>query len=210
MSNSRGKYIVIEGHDGTGKTTQASRLQSYLESYGKEVLQTQEPGGTPITDKIRNIIKDGTLDRTPITNLLLFTASRAETWHNTIEPTLKLGKWVISTRNWWSTLAFQGYGEGVALETIEAATKNYTTSDYMSPDYGFILTLESMEEMKKRIAKRGEENIPDTFETKDNDFQNRVQKGYLEVASKYDIPLIDASRSIEDVYRILCARIDVK
>ena len=195
----RGKYIIIEGGDGTGKTTQADLLQTFLESRGKKVIHLKEPGGSPVAEAIRSVILDGTLPRTPMTNILLFTANRHELWHDKIKPALDAGTWVIATRNYWSTLAYQGYGEGMSLSVISAVTSTFTDPSYMKPDYGMILTVDDLYEAKKRIAKRGELEKPDPFEIRGLDFQQTISDGYLAIAKEYNLPVISASQSIEDV-----------
>lgn len=195
----QGKYIVIEGGDGTGKTTQADLLQKYLESQGLHVIHLKEPGGTPVAEAIRSVIVDGTLDRTPMTNILLFTANRHELWHARIKPELEKGTWVICTRNYWSTLVYQGYGEGMSESVITAITATFTEEAYMNPDFGIILTLDDITTSKNRISERGNLNKPDTFESRDNDFQQKINDGYLTVAKKYRLPTISASRSIKTV-----------
>lgn len=192
----RGKYIVIEGGDGTGKTTQADLLQKHLESQGKKVIHIKEPGGSPVAEAIRKVILDGSLPRTPMTNILLFTANRHELWHDVIKPTLDAGTWVISTRNYWSTLAYQGYGEGMSASIITAITNTFTDKQYMNPDYAVILSIDDAQEAKKRIAERGQLQNPDTFESRGTEFQQKVSDGYLAIAEAYDIPIISASRPI--------------
>lgn len=194
-----GKYIVIEGADGTGKTTQAKLLQQYLTAQGVKVIHVKEPGGSPVAEAIRSVIVDGTLPRTPMTNLLLFTANRHELWHDVIQPALTAGTWVIATRNYWSSLAYQGYGEGMNLDIIAATTSTFTATQYMSPDIGIILTLNNITTRQQRVAARGELTRPDTFESKDDAFQHRVQDGYLYVAKQYNLPMIDASKSVDAV-----------
>lgn len=194
---SKGKYIVIEGGDGTGKTTQADLLQQYLESKGKKVIHLKEPGGSPVAEAIRSVILDGTLERTPMTNILLFTANRHELWHSKIKPALERGTWVISTRNYWSTLAYQGYGEGMSETIITAITTTFTDKEYMKPDYGIILTINDLEIAKKRIAERGAQSTPDTFESRDNKFQQRVSDGYLAIAAEYGLSVISALQAKE-------------
>lgn len=195
----RGKYIVIEGGDGTGKTTQADLLQIHLETQGKKVIHLKEPGGSPIAEAIRSVILDGTLPRTPMTDILLFTANRHELWHDKIKPALDDGVWVIATRNYWSTLAYQGYGEGMNQAVISAVTSTFTDPRYMKPDYAMILTIDDIGESKRRVAKRGALEKPDPFEIRGLDFQQTIRDGYLAIAKEYDLPVISASQSIEKV-----------
>ena len=195
----RGKYIVIEGGDGTGKTTQADILQKYLETQGRTVLHLKEPGGSPIGEAIRSVLLDGTLDRQPITNILLFTANRHDLWHATINPALERGTWVIATRNYWSTLAYQGYGEGMDAGLIADVTKSFTDENYMNPDYGIMLSLDDVSISKLRVEERGLLEKPDTFESRNAQFHQRVADGYLEIAKTYGLPIISANQSINDV-----------
>lgn len=195
----RGKYIVIEGSDGTGKTTQADRLETYLSQRDIQVIHLKEPGGSPVSEAIRSVIVDGSLPRTPMTNLLLFTANRHELWHEVIKPNLDRGVWVIATRNYWSSLVYQGYGEGMNLSVIEETTHAFTDKRYMKPDISVVLTLDNIATRQKRVAARGSLTTPDTFESKDDGFQRRIHDGYEKVAAAYSIPTVDASRSIEQV-----------
>lgn len=201
-----GKYIVIEGHDGTGKSTQVSLVMERLAKMGVDSIEIHEPAKDPkdgpedilIADAIRTILKDGTLERDAMTNLLLFSAARHEIWHKKARPALAAGKWVVASRNYYSTLAYQGYGEGLSIEHIEAITLAATDELYLKPDIAMILSLDN-DTRKERIAKRGATAKPDTFESRGNDFQTRIQNGYLEIASTHSLPVIDASQSIEGV-----------
>lgn len=195
----RGKYIVIEGPDGTGKTTQADALQAYLAEQGIQAVHIKEPGGSPVSEAIRSVLLDGTLERTPMTNILLFTANRHELWHSVIKPALDAGTWVITTRNYWSTLAYQGYGEGMSASIITAITNTFTDPQYMNPDIAIILSAEDIELSRTRVDQRGELEKPDPFETRPDDFQQRVREGYVAIANEFSIPTIDATQSIEAV-----------
>ncbi len=195
-----GKYIVIEGHDGTGKSTQVEKLANYLkQTYNIDSFIAHEPAGTPIADSIRNIIKNGELERDGKTNILLFTAARHEIWR-TAEQALKDGKWVISARNFLSTIAYQGYGENIDIDLIYETTRNFTSEHYMNPDKTFILTTDD-QTRKNRIANRGELEKPDTFESRDDDFQQRINDGYLKIISEYNFKSIDASRTIDEIHK---------
>ena len=196
----KGKYIVIEGQDGTGKSTQVSKLAEYLkQDYSIESFVVEEPAGTPIADEIRTLIKDGSLERSPETNLLLFTAARNEIWRQASRE-LKLGKWVLSSRNYLSTLAYQGAGEGIDLDLIIDLTKKFTSQDYMNPDETIILSMLDSKKRQGRISKRGKLASPDTFESKPNTFQERVDSAYLEIAEQNDYDVIDATGSVDEVF----------
>ena len=195
----RGKYIVIEGNDGTGKSTQVERLEQRLLTEGIESIQIHEPDGTPISARLRTIIKDGTLERDGLTNILLFTAARHENWRQWVEPALASGKWVLSARNWVSTVAYQGYGENANIQQIESITREFVGESYMHPDLELILTLEDEDIRKNRIDGRGELEQPDTFESRSSGFQSKVNNGYIDFAGEKNLETIDASRDIDAV-----------
>ena len=195
-----GKYVVIEGHDGTGKSTQASLLRDHLESAGHTAHVVEEPGGTDIGHELRKIIKNGELERDAETNLLMFTASRRDLWQKVIEPALERGEWVIAARNYYSTLAYQCHGEGLDEATVLETTAKFTSERYMQPDFSCILAVESLATARQRIGGRGKDSARDTFESKDESFQDRVQAGYLKIADELQIPVVDASQTIEKVH----------
>lgn len=205
-----GRYIVIEGNDGTGKSTQAELLAKWLhDEKGIDSFVTHEPDGLGISAEIRKLIKNGEFDRDGETNLLLFTASRHEIWRRARRE-LEAGKWVISARNYLSTLAYQGYGEGIDRQKIIDATRQFTDETYMQPDLTVVLTLADAER-EKRIAERGELETKDTFESRTSNFQAKVNAGYEQIAADFGYPIIDASRSIDDIQaeiRRLLARDD--
>jgi dTMP kinase len=194
----RGKYIVIEGSDGTGKSTQVGLLREKLAEAGIESIEFHEPEGAPIADEIRTIIKNGELPRDAQTNLLLFTAARHEIWKHA-EQQLKLGTWVVAARNYFSTLAYQGYGEGLDLDLITETTRKFTSQTYMSPDLAVILSLDDEKERERRISSRGELQKLDTFESRNSDFQVAVKDAYLQIARELGLPVISASQTPEQI-----------
>lgn len=193
----RGKLIVVEGNDGTGKSTQVELLSDHLNDIGIETYVTHEPGGTPISNEIRKVIKNGELDRGRLTNLLLFTAARHENWR-VAKRELMLGKWVISARNYLSTEVYQGYGEGIPIDLIHNITRQFTDGMYMNPDFTFVLSLND-EERKRRINDRGLLETKDTFESRGHEFQEKLNIGYLELAKKYGFKIIDAGQSVDEI-----------
>ena len=192
-------YIVIEGQDGTGKSTQVRLLQEYFEDKGKKVVVMDEPDGDlPQAHELHDLIlikgKDYGLE--PMTNVLLFTASRMELWKKIAEPVLREGGVVISARNWWSTLAYQGYGEGISRSKIIRLTRELLPKQYVEPDHGVILTT-SDEVRLSRQADRGK--AKETFEAKPDDFQEKVNHAYPKIAEEFNIPVVDASGTIEEI-----------
>lgn len=214
-----GKYIVIEGHDGTGKSEQAKLLRSRLKNLGVKVCNflVEEPDGAttedgislvPIATEIRKIIKNGELKRDPYTNVQLFTAARRANWLQAMEPALDRGEWVVSARSWWSTIAYQGYAEGVSLQEIESTyTMSVGGTRYMNPDLGLILDVDH-DVRTDRIASRGTLETLDTFESQPDDFQERIKQGYVQWAKLKDIPLIDASGTLDEVHESVWKKVE--
>ncbi|MDR1196941.1 MAG: dTMP kinase [Candidatus Nomurabacteria bacterium] len=196
-----GKYIVIEGQDGVGKSTQVELLARFLRGRAQDVLTTREPGGgLPATDTIRNLLKNKDHNLDSITHTLLFTANRRELWTKVIEPALAAGKTVISDRNWWSTIAFEHYGMDVPLELVENLTKSCLPKRYVRPDFGLVMTLGNAER-QRRLGGRDNNSKNDSYESRNDDFQRRVIDGYLEIAKNKQLLVIDASPSPEEIHR---------
>lgn len=196
-------YIVIEGQDGTGKSTQVRLLQEYFEKQGKKVVVMDEPDGDlPQAHELHDLIliKGKDYNMEPMTNVLLFTASRSELWRKIAEPTLKEGGVVISARNWWSTLAYQGYGEGVSRSKIIKITHESLPERYVKPDKSFILTV-SDKVREERQKDRGK--AVETFEAKPDEFQQKVNSAYPKIAKDFDVKIIDASGTIEEVFELI-------
>lgn len=208
-----GKYIVIEGNDGTGKSTQVAKLAEYFRARGQTVCVVEEPGSddpeksTPIANELRNVIKNGDLARSAAVNVALFSAARRELWREKIRPALERGEIVLSARNYISTLVYQGRGEGYDESEILRLTKLFTDERYLRPDIMIILSL-SHDKREERIAMRGELENPDTFESRGQDFQEKVDDGYLEIAKDYDIPVVLADGNVEEVHDILIDEIE--
>ena len=212
MAGRLGRYIVIEGNDGTGKSTQVELLAAHFQRQGLTVCVVEEPGSdepeksTPVADELRRVIKNGDLVRSPEINVVLFSAARRELWREKIKPALKRGEVVLSARNYISTLVYQGRGEGFDEAEILRLTKLFTDEKYLHPDVMIVLSL-SHDKRAKRIAMRGELKNPDTFESRGQDFQEKITNGYLKIAKKYDIPVISADGTIEEIHDMLVNKI---
>ena len=193
----RGRYIVIEGNDGTGKSTQVRLLQTYFHEQGRSVVIVEEPGGgdpaftTPVASYLRAIIKNRQLQRDPEINLALFSAARRELWQHSIAPALERGAVVLAARNYLSTLAYQGYGEGLDLDHIRETTALFTDARYMAPDHVVVLAMNDDIERKRRLAERSSLIHLDAFESRADDFQRRVDNGYAALARDMALPVVE-------------------
>jgi dTMP kinase len=205
-SGATGTYIVIEGNDGTGKSTQVDMLAAWLRERGREVVVIEEPGSddaaktTPVANEYRRVLKDGRFKLDPEVNLLLFSAARRELWFHKIEPALRRGAVVLSSRSYVSTLVYQGHGEGVAEDAIINITKRFTSERYMNPDFVVVLFVDD-QTRQQRIAERGMTEAVDSFESRDDAFQQKINDGYQTVARTHNIPLILAEHSPADVHQ---------
>lgn len=205
-SDATGAYIVIEGNDGTGKSTQVDMLAAWLRERGREVVVVEEPGSddeaktTPVANEYRRVLKDDQFKLDPEVNVLLFSAARRELWFHKIEPALQRGAVILSSRNYVSTLVYQGYGEGVIEDAIISMTKRFTSERYMSPDFVVVLFADD-QTRQQRIAERGTTEAVDSFESRDDAFQQKINDGYQTVAKTHNIPLILAERSPADVHQ---------
>lgn len=180
MEKLTGKFIVFEGGEGTGKTTQIQLLEQKLKQNGFNVLLTREPGGTncPIGEKIRQLLKDPeNRDMCPETELFLFLASRAQHVQRVIVPHLQRGDIVISDRFFGSTLAYQHFGRGLFnLEEVKKIN-NFATGG-LEPDLTILLDIDpktGLDRIKENIKK-------DRLDSENLEFHKKVRSGYLSLA----------------------------
>lgn len=174
MSIKPGKFIVFEGLDGCGKTTQLSLLQQALEAKGYNCRATREPGGTVLGEKIRRLLLDPGPPLNPVAEAMLFAASRAQHTEEIIKPALARGKVVLSDRYADSTLAYQGYGRG--LDTGFLSLLNTMAGGELLPDLTILLDI-APETGLNRIT-----GPVDRLENERLEFFYRVRRGYLELA----------------------------
>lgn len=190
----RGLFITMEGPDGSGKSTQIAAIRKYFEEKGQEVLITREPGGTQISEKIRELLLDKTnSEMDPMAEALLYAASRAQLVSQVIKPALEGGVNVICDRFVDSSIAYQAYGRG--LGDSVAVINAYAVRDCM-PDITFLMKL-NPEIGKSRIASDAQDRI----EMEKIDFHNRVFAGYEALELEYPdrVVGIDATRDIETI-----------
>ncbi|WP_331828176.1 dTMP kinase [Candidatus Blochmannia sp. SNP] len=201
------KFIVIEGLDGSGKTTVIYRIIQYLNKCGIiNVITTREPGGTPVSDFLRVLIKYGGPISDPIdsiSELLMIYAARFQLVKNVIKPALSRGYWVIGDRYDLSSQAYQGGGRGVDMLLLQALSDKVTSILY--PDLTFYLDISpelSVSRIKNRI-------ILDCLEQEPLSFFARVRSRYKKLASeKKNIIMIDASQSLEKVSAVIYRYLD--
>jgi dTMP kinase len=194
----KGIFISFEGIEGSGKTKQSRLLYEYLRKSGYKVILTGEPGGTQIGLKIRDLLLSvENRKMTPVSELLLYNASRAQHIKEVILPALKKGFIVITDRFIDSTKAYQGYGRGIDLKLIEFLEKIVTED--IRPDLTLLLDLD----VKIGLKRNRGINKTDRLELEDVKFHKRVREGYLKIAAKEleRIKLIDATESIEEIHR---------
>ncbi len=200
----RGIFISFEGPDGCGKSTQIGLLGEYLREQGLDVVRVREPGGTPISEKIREIILDKkNSEMSARAEALLYAASRAQLTAEVIEPALKAGSMVLSDRFMDSSIAYQGFGRGLG-EGVRLI--NEFAVGELQPDLTFLLDL-SPEKGRARLLKDGE---PDRLESEAMSFHRAVYEGYLELSRIYAdrFVVVDADRPVEDIAEDIRKAID--
>jgi len=194
-----GFFITFEGIDFSGKTTQARKLATYLKRRGLDVLLVREPGGEEVAERIRGVLlSQKNSPMTPLTELLLYEASRSQLTRRVILPALKQGKVVICDRYSDSTLAYQGYGRGLSKKTVKYL--NQLSTFGLSPDLTILLDIPVEVSFKRRI--RGKRK-KDRVEKERVEFHRRVRKGYLTVAqqNRKRIKTVDGSENIQKTWQ---------
>ncbi|MEH6631813.1 MAG: dTMP kinase [Halopseudomonas aestusnigri] len=194
---SRGIFISLEGGEGAGKSTQIKHLSKYLTDNGLSNIQTREPGGTPGAEKIRDLLVRGDVSLwTPKTEALLMFASRQEHVEKVIKPALTAGKWVICDRFADSSVAYQGIGHGLGMDSIESLHQ-WVLGDF-KPDLTLILDLPVSVGLERTLAHSVGEN---RFEDMDVSFHERMREGFLSIANSYPerCTVIDATQSENEV-----------
>ena len=172
----RGRFITLEGGEGAGKSTQAVRLETALSTAGIRVLRTREPGGSPGADILRTLLLSGAHAWTPMAEVLLHFAARAEHLTRTIQPALDQGVWVLCDRFADSTMAYQGFGQGGDRALIAALTRLLP----VQPDRTIVLTA-APATAAARVVTRAQ--ALDRYERQDAAFHARVGAGYAAIAA---------------------------
>lgn len=189
----KGVFIVLEGPDRSGKSTQAALLRTWLEGLGREVVVTREPGGTRLSEQIRKILLDPASDIDPLTELFLYETSRVRHTLEKLLPALKAGKVVICDRYTLSSTAYQGYGRGLDIRTVE--TLNRIATFDLRPDLTVVF------DIPDRVFAQREKTRPgrDRIERAPDAFRRRVNKAYKLLARRPGVTRVDAGRSIEAI-----------
>lgn len=200
----KGLFIVMEGPDGSGKTTQINLLKEYLEEAGYECLITREPGGTVIGEEIRQLILNPEhKEMSPVTEMLLYAASRAQLVHEVIGPALEEGKIVISDRFVDSSIVYQGIARKLGISTVSAV--NAPGIGIYRPDGIFFIDLSVAEGLRR---KKEQKNL-DRMEQEGIDFHHMVSEGYRKVLSgRPEVMKIDGGRSIDTIQKKIRNHVD--
>ena len=193
----RAAFITFEGGEGAGKSTQVERLREAIERSGTPVIATREPGGSPGAEEIRRLLVDGEPDRwDAATEALLHFAARRDHLVRTILPALEAGTWVVSDRFADSTIAYQGYAQGLDRETL-GRLYQMTVGDF-APDLTVILDIP----VAKGLARAGGRGGPDRYERMGKGFHERLRAGFLEIAGREPerCVVIDGARDADSVH----------
>ena len=195
------RLISFEGGDGAGKSTQAALLVDRLNSAGNNAILVREPGGTPLGERLRPLIK-GEVPASPMAELLMFEAARAELVREEIRPALEAGTIVVTDRFSDSTTAYQGYGRGIDIEIIESL--NRIATDGLQPHITLLLDLDPSRALARLGGENGGRVDPadqQKFEEQPLEFHERVTEGYRALAEKDPGRwfVIDASRPPEQI-----------
>lgn len=185
------KFIVFEGVDRSGKTTQAKLLVRYLKKKKQKVLFLREPGGTPVGEKIRNILKNGKEELSPLSQALLFMASRSELVDKKIKPALQKGITVVLDRYYYSTCSYQGAGGRLGLGSMISFCGFFPT-----PDVVFIIDVDPRAPFKRKGKK-------DRFEKYPLDYHLRVRDGFLQLTQllSHNFMILDGLKDIKTIHK---------
>lgn len=194
----KGLFITVEGTDGAGKSTQIQLLTDYLKSKGRNVILKREPGGTDISEKIRELILDvNNKEMSDVAEALLYAASRAQLVHQVIKPALDKGEVVICDRFVDSSIVYQGIARGLGKNMVEEI--NRFAIDGIMPDITLFFDLSPEIGIKRKM----QDQKLDRMESEKLDFHLKVYEGYKTLTNMYSdrIRRIDANRTIEEVHK---------
>jgi len=210
LNVAKGRFISLEGGEGTGKSSQISRLAKHLEGKGLNVIITREPGGTPAAEDVRNLLVTGEPDRwDAMSELLLLYAARRAHVERVIKPALQRGDWVISDRFADSTMAYQGYAMGLGADVVKKAHE-LALGDFQ-PDLTLIMDLSveiGLERAHARMLNHAE--AENRYERMGAAFHNCLREAFLDIAENNPdrCVLVDASKSMDDVSDDIARAVD--
>jgi dTMP kinase len=196
----RGRFIVIDGVEGCGKSTQIRLLADHLRGRDTDVVVTHEPGGTELGEGIRSLLLDPRYtDVSSLTECFLFCASRAQHVIEVIKPALEAGRTVVCDRFGASTAVYQGFAGGLGFALVEQLSEIATTG--ILPDLTVILDLDPEEGMRRKFSASGDS--ADRIERKAIEFHHRVREGYMQFAHRHRdrVRIISAAAPVDEVHR---------
>jgi|SRR5579862_3807496 len=199
----RGAFIVVEGVDGSGKSTMAARIVDALSRRGRKVLRTREPGGTLIGEKVRALLLDPKhAEMVPFTEFFLYMASRAQLVDEVICPSIAKGVDVVCDRYYYSTAAYQGAAGKIGIDAVLTVAERI--AGFQKPDVAVLLDLDPS------TARRREGIRNDRVESKGLEYQRRVRAGFLKLArrDRKRFRVIDASRPVDEVFDDVMKAVD--
>ena len=204
----KGLFIVFEGPEGAGKSTQATLLYKYLKNKGYDVVLTREPGGTKLAEAVRKIILSPKMKIYPMTELLLYEAARAQHIEEVIKPSLQKNKIVISDRFADASVVYQGYARGLGTKFVEKLNKLVVCG--CLPDINFVLDIPPKKGLKR--IKLNRKTSFDRLEQENIKFHTKIREGYLNLAKKrknfYIINVED--KTSQEVYSIIISILNKK
>ena len=192
---------MLEGPDRSGKSTQAALLKTWLEGLGREVTVTREPGGTYLSEKIREILLDPKSHIEPMTELFLYETSRIKHTLEKILPALKAGKVIISDRYTLSTTAYQGYGRGLDLKIVDTLNRIATLN--LKPDVTIVFDIPDKVFAEREKTRPGRDRI----EREPDSFRRRVNRAYKLLSRRPGMTRVNAGRPVEAIQADIRARV---
>ncbi len=206
----KGIFITVDGPDGCGKSTNVTKLCGYLRKKGYKVLHTHEPGGTATAEKIRKILLDPGNRISPVAELFLYEASRAQHMKEIILPALLKGSLVVCERFYDATTAYQGYGRGLDIGMISKL--NDAATGGITPDLTIILDIDVRKALKKAIdvSKDYKKGVADRLEGENIKFHQKVRRGFLKIAKSEPgrVKVVKVKDRVEDTQKEIRSEVE--